>query len=196
MENIKVHPVYNNYGCNVETDQIVHLPTNREVKQRVHSNLYAKCMVSDGKTQKSILCHRFIWECCNDIIPKGYEIDHIDKNKTNNNISNLRCITMQENRKCRDFTNIIKFAVIAHTLKRYIKAINIDTNDMSCFRCKNQCAKHFNISPAMVYLIAENKNMAKTANTNKGKYRFEYVDENSIENLINIPRKNGKGLNK
>ena len=38
--------------------------------------------------------------------------------------------------------------------------------------------------------------MAKTANTNKGKYRFEYVDENSIENLINIPRKNYRDLNK
>ena len=60
MENIKVHPVYNNYGYNVETDQIVHLPTNREVKQRVHSNLYVTCMVSDGKKQKSVLCHRFI----------------------------------------------------------------------------------------------------------------------------------------
>ena len=33
----------------------------------------------------------------------------------------------------------------------------------------------FNISPALVYLIVGN--MVKTANTIKGKIKFEYVDE-------------------
>ena len=117
-----VHPVYKNYGYNLESEQIVHLPTNKEVKQRLQSTGYCMCMVSDGVKQRHVLCHRFIWECCNDIIPKGYEVDHVDRNKTNNKIANLRCITLQENRKNRDHTNIIKYAVIAHTLKRFIKA--------------------------------------------------------------------------
>ena len=130
--------------------------------------------MSDDEGNKALVrSHRFIWECCNDIIRKGYDIDHIDKNKSNNNIDNLRCVTIPENRKNRDHTNIIKFTRTAHTLKRFVKAINIDTNDIFCFKCKNQCAKWFNISVAMMYLIAEHKCLSKTANTKKGKIKFE-----------------------
>jgi len=39
----------------------------------------------------------------------------------------------------------------------------------------------------MVYLVCENKNRAKTANTNNGKYKFEYIDEKDVENLVNVP---------
>lgn len=30
-------------------------------------------------------------------IPDGYEIDHIDTNKENNNLANLKCVTRKEN---------------------------------------------------------------------------------------------------
>ena len=196
MEILKVHPFYHNYGYNVETDQIVHIPTNRNVIQRPCHSGYCSFMASDGKAKKGFWCHRFVWECCNDIIPKGYEIDHINKNKTDNTISNLRCITIQENRKNRDHTNIIINGKNAYKLMRFIKAINTDTNEFNCFRSKNQCGRYYGISPALVYLIIECKNHVKTANTNKGKFIFEYVDEKDVENLILIPRKNCQGLEK
>ena len=185
---IKIHPIYSHYGYDLENNQIVHVPTNRPVKQLQSNSGYCLCMVSsDSIQQKGVLCHRFIWECNNDVIPKGYEIDHIDKNKTNNHISNLRCVTRNENRKNRDHTNIIKFAKIAHSLKRFIKAINVDTNEACCFHGKTQCSKYLGISPAMVYLICVQ--ISKTVNTDKGRYRFEYIDEKDVENLIAVPRK-------
>ena len=184
---IKIHPIYSHYGYDLENNQIVHIPTNRPVKQIQINSGYCLCMVSNGTHQKSILGHRFVWECNNDVIPKGYEIDHIDKNKTNNHISNLRCVTRNENRKNRDHTNILKFARIAHTLKRFIKAIHAETNESCCFKSKTQCGKYFNISPAMVYLVCVNN--VKIANTNQGKYKFEYVEEKDLTNLIEIPRK-------
>ena len=137
--------------------------------------------------QKSYLSHRFMYECCNGPIEKGFEIDHINRNKLDNKIDNLRCTTIQENRKNRDHRNIIKFARISHTLKRFIKSINIDTKLISCFKSKYQCGLYYNISPALIYLIVENKTLSKTANTNKGKYKFEYVDEKDVKNLIFIP---------
>ena len=158
-------------------NQIVHIPSDRIVQQRIHTSGYCMCTVSDGEKQKNYLGHRFIYECINGIIPHGYEIDHINRNNLDNKIDNLRCITIQENRKNKDHTNIINFARISHTVRRFIKSINIDTNEIYCFNCKNQCGKYFGISAALIYLIVENKNMVKTANTNKGKVIFEYIDE-------------------
>ncbi|MDB6232905.1 HNH endonuclease signature motif containing protein [Lactobacillus amylovorus] len=45
-----------------------------------------------------IRLHRYIWEKHNGSIPKGYEINHIDENKDNNEISNFECITAHEHR--------------------------------------------------------------------------------------------------
>ena len=46
---------------------------------------------------------------------------------------------------------------------------------------------HLGISAALVYLIIEGLNRAKTANTNKGRYTFEYIDEKDVTNLVEIP---------
>jgi hypothetical protein len=41
--------------------------------------------------------HRIIWEMHNGEIPSGLTIDHVDRNRSNNNISNLRLCTFQQN---------------------------------------------------------------------------------------------------
>lgn len=43
------------------------------------------------------LVHRVIWELLNGEIPDGMFIDHIDQDKTNNDISNLRVVTRAGN---------------------------------------------------------------------------------------------------
>lgn len=49
------------------------------------------------KNHKTVRLHRLIWETFNGEIPKGYEIDHIDGDTSNNSLSNLRCVTHLEN---------------------------------------------------------------------------------------------------
>ena len=187
MEFIKVHPIYKNYGYNIIDHNIYHIPLNKIVKQLPQLTGYAINTMNNDSKQKSFLSHRFIYDCCCGPIIKGFEIDHINRNKLDNKIENLRCTTIGENRKNRDHTNIIKFAKIAHTLKRFIKSINIDTDEINCFKSKYQCGMYFGISPALIYLIAENKNLSKSTNTNKGRIRFEYVDEKDVYNLVEIP---------
>lgn len=41
--------------------------------------------------------HRLVWEAFKSEIPNGYEINHIDHNKKNNNLSNLELVTHSEN---------------------------------------------------------------------------------------------------
>lgn len=40
--------------------------------------------------------HRYVWEYYNGKIPSGYEVHHIDFDKSNNDISNLQLLTSQE----------------------------------------------------------------------------------------------------
>lgn len=53
--------------------------------------------LSTTKPRKGM--HVYVWEYYNGPVPKGYEIHHKDRNKANNDISNLTCITIKEHRK-------------------------------------------------------------------------------------------------
>lgn len=47
----------------------------------------------------TILMHKYVWEYYNGLIPKGYDIHHIDRNRANNDISNLQLLTKQEHKE-------------------------------------------------------------------------------------------------
>lgn len=53
---------------------------------------------NDNGKQKTIKIHRVIWETANGKIPKGYDIHHKDKDRTNNSISNLEMINQKIHR--------------------------------------------------------------------------------------------------
>lgn len=48
-------------------------------------------------------CSRLVWQIIKGEIPQGLEIDHIDRNKENNQITNLRIVTRAENLLNRKF---------------------------------------------------------------------------------------------
>jgi hypothetical protein len=53
--------------------------------------------VAAGPGRRFKRVHVIVWLCYNQSIPPDYEIDHIDGNKSNNNIANLRLLTNAEN---------------------------------------------------------------------------------------------------
>lgn len=57
------------------------------------SNGYLKCSLRGI----SYYVHRIIWELHHGEIPSGLQIDHKDRNPTNNRIENLRLVTPSEN---------------------------------------------------------------------------------------------------
>jgi hypothetical protein len=46
--------------------------------------------------KKHVSLHRYVWEKYNGAIPVGYDVHHIDNDKTNNVISNLECLPKSE----------------------------------------------------------------------------------------------------
>ena len=70
-------------------------------------NYKGGCIRPDGYRNicinyKNILEHRKIWEDNYGPIPDGMHIHHIDKNKLNNDISNLQLVTPEEHAKIHD----------------------------------------------------------------------------------------------
>ncbi len=70
-------------------------------------NKYCKEIGHEGRNHKymyvsingkHLLKHRVIWEAFMGEIPEGMQIDHIDTNKFNNNLSNLRLVTDKQNK--------------------------------------------------------------------------------------------------
>jgi len=55
--------------------------------------------IKNGGGRRWVAVHRLVWmQANNTAIPEGYDIDHEDRNRQNNNIGNLRLRTIPENR--------------------------------------------------------------------------------------------------
>lgn len=85
----KVSPRYNPHG------------EMRVVRPRKHPSgyLYYGLFVGKGKTKVRYWRrgHRLVAEAFINKIPNGMDVDHIDGNKHNNNVTNLRIVTHSEN---------------------------------------------------------------------------------------------------
>ena len=63
---------------------------------------YQVVCLSNGNNRKYETVHRLVYESIKGEIPKDMQVDHIDKNKQNNNITNLQLLSLVDNvRKAR-----------------------------------------------------------------------------------------------
>jgi hypothetical protein len=96
MEQYRTHPVYTNYDIS-NNGNIRNNKTGRILKKRMHPKGYEILNVRKDKIAKGELVHRLVIEAWQGIIPRNLQVDHIDRNRKNNNIDNLRVVTPIEN---------------------------------------------------------------------------------------------------
>ena len=179
----KVHPVYNLYASD-ENGNIIHLIKQEPFKGTRKKNGYMICMVRRHRQngQKCYLVHRFVYECFNGLISDGKVIDHINDIKDDNRFINLQLMTHQENckksAKRRDYT----FTAKNHQNKKYVKATNSDTNEVSYYNSMCAVQQHLSINAGIVKMVCEGINNCKTgiSKIDNHSYKFEYVNEQDM----------------
>lgn len=102
--------------------------TNRELRQE-QAGKYKRVQLYYGYGGKHYQVHRIVWEAFNNKIPNGYEVDHIKRDPSNNDIQNLRLVTHSENNKNANHRNI------------YVYTINLSTGEKTQYTSLSECGR-------------------------------------------------------
>ena len=179
-----LHPIYDIYGADIDGNIINII---KKIPSKGHMNDprgYRRCTVKKHNQhgQKSILIHRFVWECFNGLIPDDKVIDHINDNVEDNRLCNLKLVTQKENCKKsaqkRDYT----FAKYNHENKKCVKAINQNNEEITYYKSIYKTSKSLDINPGIIKMVCENINNCKSgfSKINGDRYIFQYINENEI----------------
>ena len=81
------------------------IKSKKYLKPYLDRDGYYRFWVSIKGKQRTCLAHSLVAECWLGPRPEGYEIDHIDRNRANNDWRNLRYVTHKENMANSDCSN-------------------------------------------------------------------------------------------
>lgn len=93
--------------------------------------------------KKHIYSHRAIYQAFHGDVPDGKQIDHIDGDKANNDISNLRLVTASEN--IRGFQAkrkgcFSRFRWVTKGFGKFKWSAHVDTSYLGCFHSEEEAA--------------------------------------------------------
>lgn len=80
----------------IKEDEVYGVKGNH-LKVRTNFWGYPQTVVKIRGRAHSFFLHKIIWVAANGIVPNGLEIDHIDRNKKNYRLSNLRLLSSEDN---------------------------------------------------------------------------------------------------
>ena len=139
------HPVFSNYAANKNGD-ILSLKIKRILKMINNGKCYLKFGLCDKKLEKPIKYyqHRFVYEVFKGMIPRCFEVDHINEIKFDNRIKNLQILSHKQNIEKSNNRPIISINIETGKERRFISikkaAIELDINNSHIFKiCRKKC---------------------------------------------------------
>ncbi len=119
---------------------------------------YSVVILTKNKKQKQHFVHRLVAEAFIPMQEGKYEVNHIDGNKTNNNVSNLEWCTKSENIRHAFRTGLKDY----HGSKGPSSRKIIDTRTGIVYGTLKECAEKNGISPTQLgrYLRGEKPNVS------------------------------------
>jgi len=97
--------------------------------------------------KKYLRMQRVIWEMFNGPIPIGLEIDHVDRNKDNNRIENLRLTTRSENALNRNVQSNNKLGIkgVSKSGKKFVAytRVNKKTINLGYYNTPEEASKAY-----------------------------------------------------
>ena len=156
------NPVYKNYLAS-KCGQILSLKRNKKriLKLQKISRGYFYFQLCKNNSRKNYLVSRFVYECFKGEILVDKEVDHIDNNKENNNITNLQLLSPKEN--------------IRKSKCKKVISLNIVTKEEKNFESITEAGEFYDIFSTNI-----SKNCQKKIKTSKSKkdgmkYQFFYL---------------------
>ena len=177
-----VHPIYDLYAAD-KNGNIINIIKKKQFKGNKKRNGNLKCMVRRHKgIAKNYHVHRFVWECFNGIIEGGKVIDHINSNKEDNSLANLKLVTQQENCKksaaSRDYT----FTKNNYNNRKCVKAVNTVTKEELYYNSISAVQQNLGINAGVIKNVCEGNNYCKTGKSkiNNNVYNFYYINKEDL----------------
>lgn len=120
------------YNYETSSDGEIRNKENKNlIKQRTNTYGYKIADIQVNKKSKTFVVHRLVAEAFFGTKEKDenqWQVDHLDRDKTNNKIENLRWATRSENLKNRIVTKRENFEMSIKTIKEIIKLYETGKN--------------------------------------------------------------------
>jgi hypothetical protein len=91
------------------------IKTGRIIKTRVGTSGYEHVNVYKNGKSNTMQVHRLVIETFVGPIPKGFQVDHINRDRLNNTLPNLRVVTRKQNLLNRDIGRNRSHSFIMHS---------------------------------------------------------------------------------
>lgn len=139
--------------------------TNLLLKGSVTCGYYKVRLSQNGKV-KDVMVNHLVYCTFNNLnnIPKGYVIDHINANKTDDRLENLRLITLSENVKAA------LYDTKSNSSCRKVLQMTLEDCPIQQFASCSEAARQLKLDSSTISKVCRGKNKSH------GGFHFKYID--------------------